>query len=70
MYVIFAKFHNDWVKIVDFLVKAYFWGSADLSATPGTSPVVIGAAVQHQKFDSLYGTAAVQHQYFQLLKGI
>ena len=21
---IFTKFHNDWVKIVDFLIKAYF----------------------------------------------
>ena len=30
-----AKFHNDLEKIVDFIVKAYFWGSADLSATPG-----------------------------------
>ena len=22
-----AKFCNDWVKIVDFLIKAYFWES-------------------------------------------
>ena len=24
-YLIFTKFRNDWVKIVDFLIKAYFW---------------------------------------------
>ena len=24
-YLILTKFHNDWVKIVDFLIKAYFW---------------------------------------------
>ena len=31
--VILAKFRNDWVKIVDFLVKAYFWAS-DKFASP------------------------------------
>ena len=31
-----AKFHNDWVKIVDFLGKAYFWASRDLGATLGS----------------------------------
>ena len=25
--LILAKFHNDWVKIVDFLLIAYFWAS-------------------------------------------
>ena len=25
--VIFTKFHKDWVKIVDFSIKAYFWDS-------------------------------------------
>ena len=25
--VIFTKFHKDWVKIVDFSIKAYFWAS-------------------------------------------
>ena len=24
-----TKFRNDWVKIVDFLIKAYFWLSPD-----------------------------------------
>ena len=28
-----TKFRNDWVKIEDFLLKAYFWISPD---TPGT----------------------------------
>ena len=28
-YLIFTKFRNDWVKIVDFLIKAYFWQSID-----------------------------------------
>ena len=23
--IIFTKFHEDWVKIVDFSIKAYFW---------------------------------------------
>ena len=32
-YLILAKFRNDWVRIVDFLIKAYFWLSPD---TPGT----------------------------------
>ena len=32
---ILTKFRNDWVKIVDFLVKAYFWVCSDLGATPG-----------------------------------
>ena len=26
-YLILPKFHNDWVKIVDFSIKAYFWSS-------------------------------------------
>ena len=30
-----AKFHCDCVKIVDFVVKAYFWNCSDLGATPG-----------------------------------
>ena len=25
--IIFTKFHGDWVKIVDFSIKAYFWAS-------------------------------------------
>ena len=25
--VIFTKFHKDWVKIVDFFIKIYFWAS-------------------------------------------
>ena len=25
--VIFTKFHKDWIKIVDFSTKAYFWAS-------------------------------------------
>ena len=28
-YLIFTKFRNDLVKIVDFLIKAYFWQSID-----------------------------------------
>ena len=28
-YLIFTKFRNDWDKIVDFLIKAYFWQSID-----------------------------------------
>ena len=30
---IFTKSRNDWVKIVDYLIKAYFWQSID---SPGT----------------------------------
>ena len=26
-YLIFTKFRNNWVKIVDFLIKAHFWSS-------------------------------------------
>ena len=26
-YLILSKFRNDWVKNVDFLIKAYFWVS-------------------------------------------
>ena len=32
-YLILAKFRFDWVKIVDFLIKSYFWVCPD---TPGT----------------------------------
>ena len=28
-YFILTKFRNDWIKIVDFLIKAYFWQSID-----------------------------------------
>ena len=38
-----AKFYNDWVKIVDFLVKAYFWVSSDLGATPGKAGAFVSA---------------------------
>ena len=27
VYLIFTKFHNNWIKIVDFLVKGHFWSS-------------------------------------------
>ena len=27
VYVILTKFRNNWVKIVDFLIKAHFWSS-------------------------------------------
>ena len=33
-YIILTAFHNHWVKIVDFLVKAYFWAS--LNSVPHT----------------------------------
>ena len=32
-----TKFHNDCVKIVDFLIKAYFWVSVNFGATYGNS---------------------------------
>ena len=25
VYLIFTKFHNNWIKIVDFLIKGHFW---------------------------------------------
>ena len=25
--VFFTKFHNNWIKIVDFLIKGHFWSS-------------------------------------------
>ena len=34
---IFTKFRYDWVKIVDFLIKAYLWQSID---SPGTQCTV------------------------------
>ena len=30
-YLILAEFHNDWVKIVDFILIAYFWASVIFS---------------------------------------
>ena len=27
VYLIFTKFHNNWIKIVDFLIKGHFWSS-------------------------------------------
>ena len=34
-----AKFCNNWVKFVDFLIKAYFWVSPE---TPGTHCKLVG----------------------------
>ena len=34
---IFTKFRYDWVKIVDFLIKAYLWQSID---SPGTQCII------------------------------
>ena len=31
--LILTKFRNDWVKIVDFLIKAYFWPSPETTVT-------------------------------------
>ena len=42
-YLIFTKFRNDWVKIVDFLIKAYLWQSID---SPGTQCNVTGLKPQ------------------------
>ena len=46
-YLIFTKFRNDWVKIVDVLIKAYFWQSIDspdtqcIHATSGSKKVLV-----------------------------
>ena len=37
--VIFTKFHKDWVKIVDFSIKAYFWASNDFFASVSTTVI-------------------------------
>ena len=37
-YISLAKSNNNWVKIVDFLIKAYFWVSPE---TPGTHCICV-----------------------------
>ena len=39
--LILTKFRNDLVKIVDFLVKAYFWPSPETPGTQGGFPIEI-----------------------------
>ena len=34
-YLILAKFHNDWVKIADFLIKAYVLWKSELGCPVG-----------------------------------
>ena len=46
MYPFLAKFGNDWVKIVDFSIKSYFWVSPD---SPGTHCSILNTVPESTK---------------------
>ena len=67
--LILAKFRNYWVKIVDFLIKAYFWVSPD---SPGTHCTQILHAIVKNRTELyiIHNAVVVQHSLYSLHIGL